>query len=114
MHHAIEETPVQMGLRMAGRTVRRVAQLRIALHHPREDVTLDHHETGRGFVNLDEAIGIRIAAHAAPAMADRIERIFGEAVLEFLLRHAGRQAFGRPAIALHRIDARGDVAIGAQ
>jgi len=91
-----------------------VAQLRIALHHPREDVTLDHHETGRGFVNLDKAIGIRIAAHAAPAMADRIERIFGEAVLQFLLRHAGRQAFGRPAIALHRIDARGDVAIGAQ
>src|SRR5215467_13456823 len=65
MYHAIEETPVQICLRMAGRSVRRVSQLGIAFHQPREDVTLDHHEAGRRFVDLDETFGVDIAAHAA-------------------------------------------------
>src|SRR6266540_3415823 len=44
--HAVEEAPVKMRLRIVGRTVRNVLELRIALHHRQEDVALDDHVGG--------------------------------------------------------------------
>src|SRR5438128_842179 len=49
IHHAVIEAPVQMRLRMAGRAVGRVAQIRIALHQAGEHVALDAHEAVRRF-----------------------------------------------------------------
>src|SRR6516162_11683058 len=72
--HAIVEPPVQVRLRMVRGAVRHVVELRIVLHHHREHLALDHHETGRRFGDLDEALTIDISTDAARSVIDRIER----------------------------------------
>src|SRR6266496_1307515 len=54
VHHAVVEAPVQVRLRMAGRTVGRIAQVRIAFDQAAEHVALDAHEAVRRFGDLDE------------------------------------------------------------
>src|SRR5581483_2128287 len=87
--HAVVEAPVQMRFRMPGRSVRRVAQVRVALHQPAEYVALHAHEAVRRFGDLDEAILVGELADALRAVPDRVERVLGVAILEL--------ALGRPA-----------------
>ena len=80
-----KKQPVQVRLRMVRRAVRDVVELRVVLHHLPEHVALDRHEAGRRLRHLDEALGVDIAGSPARAVIDRIERIFGVAILELLL-----------------------------
>src|SRR5713226_7708339 len=60
--HAVEETPVEVALRIVGRTVGHVVELGIFLHHMRQYVPLDHHEPGWRLRHFDEAVGVRMGA----------------------------------------------------
>lgn len=93
-------------------TVRNVVQVRIMRHHAQEDIALDAHEAGGRLRHLDEAVAVGIGADLFLAVADRVEGEFGVAILELDARRPRRQAGGRPVHALHRVDARRDVAIG--
>jgi hypothetical protein len=112
--HAIEEAPVQMGLRMVRRAVRNIIELGIAFHHVGEDVPLDHHEPGRRLRDFGEALVVDIAVHFGGAVIDRIEWIFRVSKLELPVGHRSGDALIRPFEILHRIDTGGDVAIRLQ
>src|SRR5262245_36913212 len=58
--HAVEEPPVQMRLRIVGRPIWRVFELRIAVHQHFEYMALDDHESGRRFRHLDEGFRVHM------------------------------------------------------